>query len=197
MRKLNKIVQNIVLIIAMLNLTLSCNSQTQNTNLENILKECKKYPSKKCEKLFFDNFPKSFQEFQKVYGFDDVKGEAQYYSNSEEHLLFFFKSFEGIKKEDFINRLINISRGGKWDADSVNSFQDKFRTYFFANSLLFINLLKGRNENEIKDFWYFFSDGPEFNNEVSEKVLKVLEKEPQMKNLYQNVIIKVKEDNIH
>lgn len=189
--------QNFGILVFILTITLSCNSQNKKMNLGSILKECKNHPSTECKKTFFYSFPKTYQEFQKVYGYDDVKGEAPFYSNSEEHLVFFFETSLALKKEVFIDRLISISKDGKWDADSVNSFQDKMRKYFFANSDLFLKLLKNKNENEIKGFWYFFSDEPHFNNEVLKRILKILEKETQMKNVYVDVVEKVKKDNIH
>jgi len=189
--------KNFWMLVLTLAVTLSCNSQNKKVNLGSILKECKKNPSTECKKTFFDSFPKTYQDFQKVYGYDDVKGEAPYYSNSEEHLVFFFETSKVLKNEIFIDKLINISKDGKWDADSVNSFQDKLRTYFFANSSLFIKLLKNKSEKEIKGFWYFFSDEPHFNLEVSKKVLKILDKETSMKDLYMGTVKKTKKDNIH
>jgi|GEM_PF-3412978 len=197
MKKINRVIQNFGILAFILTITLSCKSQNNKMDLGNILKECRKHSSAECKKTFFDNFPKTYQEFQKVYGYDDVKGEAPFYSNSEEHLVFFFEISQVLKKEAFIDKLISISKDGKWDADSVNSFQDKMRQYFFANSALFLKQLESKNKNEIKGFWYFFSDEPHFDTEVSKRILKILEKETQMKNIYVDVITKVKKDNIH
>lgn len=198
MKQLNKSIQNFGIFFLILTSTLSCNSQNKNKlGLGDILKKCEKITSTKCKQAFFDDFPNSFSQFQELYGYDDVKGEALYYSNSEEHLIFFFKTSDVVKKETFIKKLIGISKEGKWDADSVNSFQSKLRKYFFANTSLFIKLLKNKNEKEIKGFWYFFTDEPHFNSEISNKVLKSLETEAKMRSAYLSIVKKVKKDNVH
>jgi len=174
----------------------SC-SQNKKVELGQILNECKKEPSIDCQKMFFENFPKNFADFQKKYGYDDIKGEAQYYSNSEEHLSFFFNFTKSRKNDVFIEKLIGICKEGKWDADSVNSFQSKTRDYFFKNSTVFLSLLKDKQKNDIYGFWYFFSDGPQFNEKVSSDVLKLLKNEKVLKHIYLDVVKKVKIDNIH
>lgn len=174
----------------------SC-SQNKKVELGQILNECKKEPSIYCQTMFFENFPKNFMEFQKNYGYDDIKGEARYYSNSEEHLSFFFNCSNSIKNDVFIEKLIGICKEGKWDADSVNSFQSKTRDYFFKNSNLFLSKLRDKNKNDIYGFWYFFSDGPQFNEKVSRDVLILLKNEKRLKNIYLEAVKKVKIDNIH
>lgn len=198
MKKLNRSIQNLGLLFFVLTSAVSCSSQDKvKLSLGDIFKKCEVNTSIECKQVFFENFPKSFLQFQELYGYDDAKGKAPYYDSAEKHLNFFFKTSEVVKNDDFINKLIDISRDGKWDADFVNSFQEKLRSYFFIKYDLFIKLLKKRNETEVKGFWYFFSDEPHFNSEISTKVLKLLEKEIEMKKNYLYIIKKVKEDNVH
>lgn len=198
MKRSNKTRQNLGLLFLIISSTLSSYSQVgSKSSLGNILKNCKKNTSTECKQAFFDNFPNSFSRFQELYGYDEIKGEAPYYNVAEEHLVFLFKTPDIVKSDVFINKLIDISRNGKWDADSVNYFQEKLRNYFFDNYSLFMNQLKRREEKEIKGFWYFFSDGPHFNSEISSKVLKSLKKEVEMRKTYLNIVKKVKKDNLH
>ncbi|UUC45193.1 hypothetical protein [Flavobacterium cerinum] len=162
-----------------------------------ILESCKKHSSVECKMSFFNSFPTTFQEFLKEYGYDNIKGEAPNYSNSENHLVFFFETASALKKEAFIDKLIHISKDGKWDADSVNSFQEKVRDYFLANSELFLKRLNSKNEKEIKGFWYFFSDEPHFDDGISKKILKTLKNDTKMKSVYIDIVNKVKKENIH
>jgi hypothetical protein len=71
--------------------------------------------------------------------------------------------------------LVGISKGGKWDADNINSFQEKLRNYFFLNDKAFFIILNKKDNTIIKDFWYFFSDEPVFNKDNYSKIISLLE----------------------
>lgn len=184
-------------LIILISSSISSNSQNKKIELGQILNECKKKPSIGCQTTFFENFPKNFVDFQKNYGYDDIKGEAKYYSNTEEHLSFFFNCSNSIKNDVFIEKLIGICKTGQWDADSIDFFQSNTRDYFFRNSSLFISLLRDKQKTDIYGFWYFFSDGPHFNENISTEVLKLLKNEKILKDIYLDVVKKVKMDNIH
>lgn len=192
----NKTHNYFLLVLFILFSTSSC-SQNKKVELGEILNKYKKEPSIDCQIIFFENFPKNFSDFQQKYGYDDIKGETQYYSNSEEHLSFFFNCSNSIRNNVFIEKLIGICKEGKWDADAVNSFQSKTRDYFFKNGNLFLSILRCKQKKDIYGFWYFFSDGPHFNERVSKDVLKLLKNETELKKIYLDVVKKVKIDNIH
>jgi hypothetical protein len=177
--------------------TLGCNAQEKDTkDLSIIFKEYKKSNSLKSRKDFFYAFPNSFSSFQKIYGYDDTKGAAPYYGVAREHVSLFFKTAEVIDKKTFSQKLLIISRNGKWDADAVNYFQEGLRSYFF-NHKEFLSLLSTSDKNQVYGFWYFFSDGPHFNDDVSKRVLNILKNNPTMRTSYLNAIKQVKKDNIH
>jgi hypothetical protein len=195
MKTLNKFK---MLFLLLLVLNSSCNSQNRNNkDISLLLNECKLSPTKESLKLFFDTFPSSYNELQNTFGYSDEKGAAPYYNNGEEYLVMFFKSSQVVDKEVFIDKLIEISKGGKWDADNVNSFQEKLRNYFFSNDKAFLIILNKKDKAVIKEFWYFFSDEPVFNKENYVKVLSLLETNEIMKQIYIEVVEKVKIDNVH
>lgn len=195
MKKLNKFK---ILFLLLLVLNSSCNSQNNNNkNIGLLLKECKLSPTKEHLRLFFDAFPSSYNELQNTFGYSDEKGEAPYYNNGEEYLVMFFKSSQAVNKDIFIDKLVGISKGGKWDADNINSFQEKLRNYFFLNDKAFLVILNKKDNSIIKDFWYFFSDEPVLNKDNYTKILRLLETNKPMKQIYINIVEKVKEDNVH
>jgi hypothetical protein len=195
MKILNKF-KVLFFLLAMLNY--SCHSQNKNDNdIRLLLTKCKSKPTKKNLKLFFDVFPITYNELQNTFGYSDEKGEAPYYKDGEEYLLMFFKSSQGVDKKLFIDKLITISSTGKWDADNINSFQEKLRGYFFLNDETFLSILNKKNKNVVKGFWYFFSDEPVFNNKNHSKILSLLKTNKKMKQIYVEIVQKVKEDNIH
>jgi hypothetical protein len=178
---------------------LGCNAQEkQGRDLPSIYKAYKKDNSVKNKRDFFYAFPTSFVGLQQLYGYDDIKGTAaKYYNVAPEHISLFFKSAENIDNKVFTKKVLDISKNGKWEADAVNYFQDGLRKYFFNHSNTFLELLSKRDKNEISGFWYFFSDGPHFNKEVSNRVLKLLKSNPSMERTYLNAVQKVKKDNAH
>jgi len=198
MKKLNKFK---ILFLLLLVLNSSCNSQNNNNNNNNkiiglLLIECRLSPTKEHLRLFFDAFPSSYNELQNTLGYSDEKGEAPYYEKGEEYLVMFFKSSQAVDKDIFINKLVGISKGGKWDADNINSFQEKLRNYFFLNDKAFLIILIKKDNTIIKDFWYFFSDEPVFNKDNYSKIISLLEANKTMKQIYINIVEKVKKDNV-
>jgi len=195
MKQLNKFK---FLFLLLLVLNSSCYSQNKNDkNIGSLLSECKLSPTKEHLKLFFDTFPSSYNELQNTFGYSDEKGEAPYYNNGEEYLTMFFKCFQSVEKDVFFDKLINISQNGKWDADNINSFQEKMRSCFFENEKAFLSVLNKRKSTDIIGFWYFFSDEPVFNKENNIKILKLLETNDIMRNIYTETVEKVKVDNAY
>ena len=196
MKQLKKI--KLLFVFLLLVLNCSCNSQNKNgKNLGSLLNECKLNPTKEHFKSFFDTFPDSYSKFQNSFGYSDEKGEAPYYNDGEEYLVMFFKSFQAVDRKIIIEKLINICKNGKWDADNVNSFQDKMRNYFFKNDQIFLDILGKREKIDIKGFWYFFSDEPVFNKGNNIKVLRLLETDIIMRKIYIETVEQVKADNVH
>ena len=195
MKQLNKF-KLVFLLLLVLNS--SCNSQNKESKKINVLlNECKLNPTKEHFNLFFNSFPSSYNELQNTFGYSDDKGEAPYYTNGEEYIVTFFKSSQAVEKEVFIDKLIEISKGGKWDADNINSFQEKLRNYFFSNDNAFLITLNTKDKTVVKEFWYFFSDEPVFNKENYTKILMLLETNKVMKQIYIETVEKVKKDNVH
>lgn len=79
--------------------------------------------------LFFNEFPNTFKEFHKLYGYGVAAGDFSYdslsfprplYRDSYDHISTFFDLDSVLEKDVFCGKLIRLSMGGVWDADAVN-----------------------------------------------------------------------------
>lgn len=173
-------------------------AQEKNSReLSNVYKAYKVDKSVVNLKAFYSAFPTSFVDLQKFYGYSEISGAAPYYTAAKEHLNVFFKSSKAIDVKSFSKKLVAISKNGRWEADAENYFQEGLRVYFFSHSKAMIDLLNTKKRNEIISFWYFFSDGPHFDEKVHEKVMTVIKVDSFMKRCYLEAVQHVKMDNIH
>jgi hypothetical protein len=187
----------LICFLATFSLSIECNAQGNREDLPSIYKEYRKTNSLESKKDFFYAFPNSFSSFQRMYGYDDHKGSAPLYSISREHISLFFKTADMVDDKIFSQKLLDISKNGKWDADAVNYFQESLRKYFFTHNKSILELLSKNKKDDIYRFWYFFSDGPHFNKEVYSKVIVLLSENQSMKEAYLRAVQQVKKDNIH
>lgn len=187
----------IILFLACLFVGLKSMAQTKEaTQLVKFYNAYAKSKSTADLKNFFLSFPASFNSFQKIYGYDEKKGEAPNYGVEQQHIKLFFGSVAVVDKNTFANKLLDIVRNAKWEADAVNDLQAGTREYFFKESATIIPLLAKRT-NEIDSFWYFFSDGPHFNEKVFEQTKHILKDNAKMLGAYQKEVKHVKQDNKH
>lgn len=105
------------------------------------------------QRTYFELFPNSFENFEQTFGYKNGKAAPLY--DGHEYVVKFF-SLDSIPESEQINKWINISINGHWDADAVNYFQHHLRPRIFSNIDLTYNLLKERRDQEIESFFYFF-----------------------------------------
>ncbi len=103
--------------------------------------------SLKYQRLFFDSFPNNFSDFKAIYDHPWSLDTGQ---------IFFFFELENVPERELYQKIINISIGGRWNADAVNFFQSGLRDKVFANPKLTFDLLKNKPDAEIKSFFFFF-----------------------------------------
>ncbi len=190
--------RSLAFLVALLFLGLGCNAQNKKkVSLADIYAKYKTDHSVKSMNEFFYIFPHSFAEFQKLYGYNEVKGASPYYTVASEHVALLYKASLSIEKKAFSAKLFEISKNGKWDADAVNYFQEGLRNYFFKESKEIIDLLNKKSNNEIESFWYFYSDGPHFNEPIHTKTLAMLKGNPILIDCYERAVKRAKKDNVH
>lgn len=201
--KSNKIVKQEdrkVDIVEQKNLNYSLKAEDVKTRIDSVLylkhyfNQFTKGKDSLSEVFFFKMFPNNFKEFKVLYGYEEKDQKTIYgdlYKNDEQ--LFDYEPTY-INKRKYIEKLIDISVGGVWQADSVNIIQMKINNLFVENSNLFIEILSKKSKSEIESFWKFFFDGPHPENqqEMYNNVLNNIDKAmiPIVKSAY----AKVKED---
>ncbi|RYU92352.1 hypothetical protein EWM62_02640 [Mucilaginibacter terrigena] len=166
-------------------------------NLGDIYSASLKGNTKQYERAFFNLFPDTFTDFQRMYGYDEAKGGAIYYRQALGHINYFFKTAKSVDEKVFAQKLLSITKNGTWEADAENYFQSDLRNYFFGHSSLLIPLLKAKSQNEIDRFWYFFLDGPHFNKDTYNRTLILLKGNPSMVKACKRAADKVNKNNVH
>lgn len=146
------------------------------------------------EILFFEMLPNNFSNFKNLYGYNDlpngdfVKGLLYEAEKQIEH------KFKYIDLERKINKFIDISINGYWQADNINFFQNKLHQSYKVNKKMYNTFLENKSESEIEGFWKFFFDGPHPENqqEVYSNVLANIDE--AMVPIVKSAYAKVKED---
>jgi len=130
------------------------NGQTIETEkLVSALSNLQQDPNSNNQKIYFDLFPNSFESFEKVFGFKNGKAAPLY--DGFEYVQALFK-LNDIPEKQQIQKWINISIGGHWEADAVNYFQHNLQPRILQNVDLTYELLSKRTSKEIESFFYFF-----------------------------------------
>ena len=147
------------------------------------------------EQEYFDAFPNSFYEFNSLFGYSnnnpfDINGESgPLYDVHMEYIEEFF-GLKKISEEEFCNKIIDLSIGGRWYADAVSLLRYRTHQKVFKSLNLFNQLLSKRNDKEIQSFWRFYFDGPH----PPEKLPKELEKIKELnEQVYYLMMLALKE----
>lgn len=153
-------------------LTVSCsnpefelNSKAQVSNTPIVQDELRQTATKLTElhtakncKQFVNAFPNNFQEFSKLYGYDDEKGARILYSNPD-HITYFFDCSE-VSAIEKLEKSIKIGINGKWDADLIGMFQDSTFNLIKEYPNETKEILNNLPEAKAASFWYFLFDSP-------------------------------------
>lgn len=127
---------------------------------------------------FFKLFPNTFDEFLKLYGYDDEKGENNILALvCEDHIDFFFASYE-LNKESFIPKMFNLVKVGHWEADAPSTLQDNIEKFIKLHTKEVIDYLITKPDIEVTGFWYFVFDGSSRND---------LQNKDKFNNIYQKI----------
>lgn len=106
---------------------------------------------------FLDYFPDNFEDFQKTYGYNPKYSKNDpMYDVAEEHVFRGLAQLNKLSDTIYYTRLINLSIGGKWEADAVSALQDLVQKKTEDKPLLLFNLLVRYPREKIYSFWYFY-----------------------------------------
>jgi len=162
-------------------ISVSCYAQVEKSKrLSSLYLQYNKTKSAQVERQFFKEFPDFFNDFQAIYGYDDVKGASPNYKVAFEHVDLFFKAAVEVDSTQFIDKVVGICLNGKWNADAENYFQEHLRQYLFTHLKNVVKALSNKERSQVDSFWYFFFDGTLFNERIYQKTRKILVDYPSM-----------------
>lgn len=127
------------------------------------------------EKTFFNIFPNSFNEFHSIYGVDNLPGGEMFFrplsTCCDEHVTL-FHNLKSIDSLSYFKKYIDISIGGRWDADHVGAFQEGLHEKIQNNTEQFVILLKKYKKRDVAAFWRFCFDGAHPESKTNRDLFK-------------------------
>ena len=120
--------------------------------------------TEKYQKLFFLEFPNTYLELVRIYGYEGENDEdlraGFLHEESTDHIYSLFNNLKTIPKKDYYNKIIKMSFGGKWQSDGVSIIRECIDIKFKEDPYFGFTLLSKYPDKDIHSFWYFFFDGP-------------------------------------
>ena len=125
--------------------------------------------------LFFKLFPDTFNSFMGLYGYgyNEESGITNYklgsnplYEEAYDHIAFIFKCKDRISCQIFYEKMFNITKNGKWDADTPSYLQRGLKNMILQDTHHFVKFLSKKDIKDINGFWFFMIDGLVLNNMV-------------------------------
>lgn len=107
------------------------------------------------QKEFFDNFPANFEDFRKTYDYKKLAHDPMYYL-ADDHIMNGFAKLSKIPSKEYYGRLIDLSIGGKWNADAINFLQYFVHQKTEENPDLLFSLLSDYTTSQMYSFWFFY-----------------------------------------
>ena len=109
-------------------------------------------------KEFYNVFPNTFQKLNQLYGYEDGKGGHILFSKYPEHFEFFFNCSE-VTFNEKLKKAIEIGIDGKWEADTIGTFQDSTYELVKEHPNELSQLLNKLSDDKASSFWFFLLDG--------------------------------------
>ncbi|MDO6803980.1 hypothetical protein Q4595_16155 [Wenyingzhuangia sp. 1_MG-2023] len=138
----------------------------------------------KWEHKFFNAFPETFSGMEKIFGYDDIKGEAPLYSSEKyfgkyldkrimSNIIGYFSEIKSVPNFNYIEKYINININGKWEADNI---QNGFGIYYLIidRTKEFVEIASNFSKTEMKSVFKFIFDSPHPKNAYNEKLFESL-----------------------
>lgn len=154
--------------------------EQQVSEMDTLIYYFNKISSEKASESYFSKyvyaFPSTFQSFQDYFGFDDEEGAMPLYKEANTYIDNLFLASKICCKHEVFDKVINIARQGKWDADAVNYLKHKIHRIIEDNPGDFLEILSKEEQQEQIGFWFFYFDSPHPQKEISQKLLEKVTK---------------------
>lgn len=145
---------------------------TLTTSLEN-----------KEESAFLNSFPKDFTSFKNTFGWDDEKDTAKpLYNNANKYIDYLFSLIKQPKYNKYESQIIDISKGGIWQADAVAYFQNSAVKYIKENKRY--HLINSLSDNDAKSVLSFLFDSGSGFKKDSDFISNLNKEKQQLANSF-------------
>lgn len=130
------------------------------------------------QRAFFCSFPHDFQSFKKTYDYTRYPKNLLYYMASD-HIRKGFNQLNKIPETEYYDRLINLSLGGKWEADAIDELQVLLWERTREKPDVLFSLLSKYPKDKIYSFWYFYFHSLYLHKDgIPDYLLKMKDKYP-------------------
>ncbi len=118
----------------------------------------------KNNRLFIDCFPKNFDRFVDVFGYQvssyfDVEKHSGFLAENEKSPDIINHFFKLGGNDDNIYQILSIGVNGFWQLDNVGLYQYYLRDFIKENQSESFNFLDDLSQRDLDSFWFFFFDG--------------------------------------
>lgn len=138
-------------IIAIENLKKDIPLRNSNTDAYFEYLEASLFPAKDWL-AFADEFPKTYDDFMKLYGYDHETGHAApLYHEAYDHISFLF-SDSRILQPEYLTRLLTLTHGFYWDADAPDYLRMHIESMLKDYPDLITDFMKDKDDDLVKDF---------------------------------------------
>ncbi|MDE1326063.1 hypothetical protein L9W97_13065 [Vibrio aestuarianus] len=124
----------------------------------------KKIDLEKNNRLFMDCFPKNFDRFVDIFGYQvssyfDVEKGSGFLAENEKSPDIIGHFFEVSEHDENIDRILFIGVNGFWQLDNVGVYQYYLRDFIKNNQSKSFKFLDNLSQRDLDSFWFFFFDG--------------------------------------
>lgn len=127
----------------------------------------------KYEQEFFDEFPNTFDQLNKLYGYDSTTDKGPLYFEAENHIIKLFNNLKTINDTLYYKKIVLIAIGGTWDGDAINYFQNGLHAKVENDPGLIVYILKSMNAQDEESFWRFYFDEPHPPKAIPGSLMKI------------------------
>ncbi len=94
------------------------------------------------------------------------------YKEANAYIDVLFQSSTICCKHEVLDKIINIAKDGKWDADAVNYLKHKLHEMIKDNPDDLFEILSQKEQRTQVGFWFFYYDSPHPEKEISQRLLE-------------------------
>lgn len=119
--------------------------------------------------VFFEHFPSDFAVFHDLYSYQSGN-PGPLYEDYQLHLKILSQLSGVVGDYSYMDKLVQISIGGKWEADAIGMFQKIVRDFSVSHINILGDVLSRYSEYKVRQFWDFYFDGPHLQHHLVDQL---------------------------